>query len=164
MYTLFVRLAQFLNSQQEFLSSWLFWTVSFFRHPFVMWPFPLMTYGALLGSALLQTVTFPGWKRRLLVHVDTGRPSAGTAIALGITSPPDWRSNLATFQELLRRGASPATAFTYLIASYNLTLYFFLFITVNNGPQITLGHVVAVLLMIAFVRLGGCPRITYAAC
>ncbi len=154
MYTLFVRLAQFLNGQQEFLSSWLFWTVSFFRHPFVMWPFPLMTYGAFLGSALLQTVAFPGCRGRLLTRLDTGRPSGRAAIVLGITSPSDWRSNLATFQDLLRRGASPVTAFTYLIASYNLTLYFFLLITVNNGPQITLGHVVAVLLMIAFVRLG----------
>lgn len=110
MYTLFVRLAQFLNSQQEFLSSWLFWTVSFFRHPFVMWPFPLMTYGAFLGSALLQTVAFPGRRARFLTRVDTSSPSVRAAIVLGITGPPDWRSNLATFQELLRRGVSPATA------------------------------------------------------
>jgi len=53
MYTFFVKLAQFMNSQQEFLSSWLFWTVNFFRHPFLMWPFPLMTYGAFLGSSFL---------------------------------------------------------------------------------------------------------------
>ncbi len=154
MYTLFVKLAQFLNSQQEFLSSWFSWTVNFFRHPFVMWPFSLMTYGAFLGSALLQTFLHPAWRTRILTHPGMDRRSALAAIALGITGPPDWRSNLETFQELLRHGVPPPTAFTYLISSYNLTFYFFLLITVNNGPQITIGHVIAVLLMIAFVRLG----------
>lgn len=152
MYTLFVKLAQFLNSQQEFLASWLFWTVSFFKHPFVMWPFPLMTYGAFLGSALLQAFFYLWWRARVLTG--TARPSSLSAIALGITGPPDWRSNLATFHELLKRGVPPPTAFAYLISSYNLTIYFFLLITVNNGPQITLGHVIAVFLMIAFVPQG----------
>lgn len=154
MYTLFVKLAQFLNSQQEFLSSWLFWTVSFFKHPFVMWPFPLMTYGAFLASALLQAFLYPEWKARILTYPGVDRLSSLSAIALGITGPPDWRSNLETFQELLKRGVPPPTAFTYLISSYNLTIYFFLFIMVNNGPQITLGHTIAVLLMIVFVRQG----------
>jgi uncharacterized membrane protein YraQ (UPF0718 family) len=154
MYTLFVKLAQFLNSQQEFLTSWLFWTVSFFRHPFIMWPFPLMTYGAFVGSALLQAFSYPGWRIRTLTHPGADRPSVLSAVALGITGPPDWRSNLDTFQHLLRRKVPPATAFAYLISSYNLTIYFFLLIMVNNGPQIILGQVIAVLLMIAFVQVG----------
>ncbi len=154
MYMLFVKLAQFLNSQQEFFSSWLFWTVNFFRHPFIMWPFPLLTYNAFLGSALLQAFVYLGQKARILTHPGTDRPSVLSAIVLGITGPPDWRSNLATFQELLRHGVPLPTAFVYLISSYNLTLYFFLLITVNNGPQITLGHVLAVLLMITFVQQG----------
>lgn len=154
MYTLFVKLAQFLNSQQAFLSSWLFWTVSFFRHPFIMWPFPLMTYGAFFGSALLQAFFYPGWRARILTHPGAEPPPTLSAVALGISGPPDWRSNLERFQELLRRGVPPSTAFTYLISSYNLTIYYFLLITVNNGPQITIGHVIAVLLMVAFVRQG----------
>ena len=154
MYTLFVRLAQFLNSQQEFLSSWLFWTIAFFRHPFIMWPFPLMTYGAFFGSALLQAFFYPGWRTRILTRPGADRPSLLSAVALGISGPPDWRSNRETFQELVQRGVPPPTAFAYLISSYNLTIYFFLLITVNNGPQITIGHVIAVLLMIAFVRQG----------
>ena len=154
MYTLFVKLAQVLNSQQEFLSSWLFWTVSFFRHPFIMWPFPLMTYGAFFGSALLQAFFYPGRRARTLTYPGADRPSVLSAVALGITGSPNWRSNLETFQELLRCGVPPPTAFAYLISSYNLTIYFFLLITVNNGPQITIGHVIAVLLMIAFVRQG----------
>ncbi len=154
MYTLFVKLAQFLNSQQEFLSSWLFWTIAFFRHPFIMWPFPLMTYGAFIGSALLQAFFYPGWRIRILTRPGADRPSLLSAVALGISGPPNWRSNLETFQELLRHGVPPPTAFAYLISSYNLTIYFFLLITVNNGPQITIGHVIAVLLMIAFVRQG----------
>ncbi len=154
MYMLFVKLAQFLNSQQEFFSSWLFWTVSFFKHPFIMWPFPLLTYGAFLGSAVLQAFFYLERKAQVLTHPGADRPSTVSAIILGLTSPPDWRSNLATFQELLQHGVPLPTAFVYLISSYNLTIYFFLLIMVNNGPQITLGHIIAVLLMIAFVQQG----------
>jgi uncharacterized membrane protein YraQ (UPF0718 family) len=154
MYTLFVKLAQFLNSQQAFLSSWLFWTIAFFRHPFIMWPFHLMTYGAFFGSALLQAFFYPEWRARTLTDHAADRPSFLSAVTLGVSGPPDWRSNLETFQKLVQRGVPPPTAFTFLISSYNLTIYFFLLMTVNNGPQITIGHVIAVLLMIAFVRQG----------
>ena len=154
MYTLFVKLGQLLQSQQEFLSSWLFWMVAIFRHPFLMWPFPLITYGGFLVSALLQAFAYPGWKARFLAPTGARGPSFFSALALGVTGPPDWRSNLAAFEELLRYGTSLPTAFTYLIASYTITSYFIFLIMVNSGPQIVIGHVLAALLMIACVRLG----------
>ncbi len=75
------------------------------------------------------------------------------AVALGIIGSSGRRASLNGMENLLSRAVSPSLAFSFLIASRNMTIYFWAIYALSLGAEFASGQVLGALIMIAMVTL-----------
>lgn len=136
-----------ISPDMPFFQLTLIYAKFYLRHLVLM--FGWFFFPALLLSPFLQASCYGRVRESFLAARSEGRGFL-RALLLGIVSPPGRRQNLAAMEVLLGKGAPPSRALAFLLASHNLGIYFFAWISVNIGPQPMLGLYLTTLLTALF--------------
>ncbi len=127
-----------------FFGDWWVWLYLYLQHFFVMMYW--VTIPGLLICGFLSVRYRPVFRDRLLKG--GSRPRAVVyAVGLGMTASASRREGLKATSALLARGAPPAVALAYFIASQSLGLYFLLAFTILIGLEFSLGVLLGGLIM-----------------
>lgn len=104
--------------------------------------------GALLLTALAEAFWAEGLRRRLLERPNDGWRTTWRAVQLGVSSPPSRSRIFDQAEDLLALGVSRAGVLAYLVSAQSLLVWLLFLIVALNGPQLVLGQVVAVAVLL----------------
>ncbi len=115
--------------------------------------------GFFVAALLTLRYRRPTWEA-LLESPTTMKTGIWRAIQAGVVGSVDRDTSRQAAWELLKRGRPPATALAYLIASRNMTIYFWAILALSLGAEFAVGQVLGALVMIGIVALGlNCVRL-----
>lgn len=109
--------------------------------------------GFLLAGLLTCRFRRQAWNR-VVNGSESNLKAVFHAIGLGMTGSAGRKRGLEAMLNLLRQGASPASAFASLIASRNMTIHFWSIFALSLGAEFATGHLLGSLVMIGLVTLG----------
>lgn len=134
-----------------------FWTEAWF-YTFELFKFMTLFYtvwgpGFFVAAILALQYRRSTWERLSSIP-PIPTPGIWRAVQAGIVGGVDRAKSREAAWELLAGGRSIATAFTYLIASRNLTIHFLAIFALSLGAEFAVGQVLGALVMIGLVAFG----------
>lgn len=129
-------------SGASFLQSVLTWAKRTAVHSLTM--FWWIVLGAIVVTALSESLWVEKRRRRLLQRPDSGMETVWLALQLGILSPPSRRRIFKQAEELLAGGVARFGVIVYLISAQSLLIFMLFMIVDLDGPQPLIGQFVAV--------------------
>ncbi len=75
------------------------------------------------------------------------------AVGLGIVGSAGRKKSMDSMDDLLRQGVTPSLGLVFLIASRNMTIYFWAIFALSLGAEFATGQLLGALVMIGFVML-----------
>jgi uncharacterized membrane protein YraQ (UPF0718 family) len=135
----------------HFLGQAWFFSVQLFK--FTTLFYTVWVPGFFVAALLTLRFRHSTWEALLESHA-TSRVTIWRAIQAGAVGSVDRTICRQAAWQLLKRGHSPGTAFTYLIASRNMTIHFWAIFALSLGAEFATGQVLGALVMISVMALG----------